>query len=195
MTTLNAPAPLAKKLYPAVATATGGRNGRVVTDDGKLDLVVVPPAPGATGTNPESVNVGGVMTLNVDKGQQSQGGTAASVTGDIANGIACDVAMQNPTLPYASVTRTHAHTATVKADASGNLHVMVGTDSGFEGTTNIYFQQVKVSLTPVSGPTTPGTTDSGTKKNYDPNNPDRPRRKGKDAGSKAPPAETTPPAN
>lgn len=115
---------------------------------------------GATGTNPESVNVGGVMTLNVDKGQQSQGGTAASVAGDIANGIACDVAMQNPTLPYASVTRTHTHTATVKADASGNLHVIVGTDSGFEGTTNIYFQQIKVSLAPVSGPTNPGDGDS-----------------------------------
>jgi hypothetical protein len=115
---------------------------------------------GASGTNPESVNVDGVMTLNVDKGQQSQGGTAASVTGDVANGIACDVAMQNPTLPYASVTRTHTHTATVKADANGNLHVIVGTDSGFEGTTNIYFQQVKVSLTPVSGPTTPGSGDS-----------------------------------
>jgi hypothetical protein len=113
---------------------------------------------GATGTNPESVNVDGVMTLNVDKGQQSQGGTAASVAGDVANGIACEVAMQNETLPYGSVTRTHTHTATVKADANGNLYVIVGTDSGFEGTTNIYFQQIKVSLTPVSSstPTKPG---------------------------------------
>lgn len=63
MTTLNAtpavPAPLATKLYTAVATATGGRNGRVVTDDGKLDLVVVPPAPGAAGTNPEQLFAAG----------------------------------------------------------------------------------------------------------------------------------------
>jgi osmotically inducible protein OsmC len=63
MTTLNATptvaVPLAKKLYTAVATATGGRNGRVVTDDGKLDLVVVPPAPGADGTNPEQLFAAG----------------------------------------------------------------------------------------------------------------------------------------
>jgi hypothetical protein len=113
---------------------------------------------GAAGTNPEAVDEGGVMVLNVDKGQQSEGGTAASVAGNIANGIACEVAMESPTLPYASVTRTHTHTATVKADANGNLYLIVGTDSGFEGTTNIYFQQIKASLTPVSSttPTKPG---------------------------------------
>ena len=33
-----------KVLYTAHATADGGRDGKVATDDGKLDVVVVPPA-------------------------------------------------------------------------------------------------------------------------------------------------------
>jgi Ohr subfamily peroxiredoxin len=45
-------------LYTAGATASGGRDGRVVTDDGQLDLQVVPPkelgGPGGA-TNPEQL--------------------------------------------------------------------------------------------------------------------------------------------
>jgi lipoyl-dependent peroxiredoxin len=37
------PRVLEKRLYTATATATGGRNGRVTSDDGILDIVVVPP--------------------------------------------------------------------------------------------------------------------------------------------------------
>ena len=35
---------LEKRLYTATATATGGRDGVVRTDDGALDLTIVPPA-------------------------------------------------------------------------------------------------------------------------------------------------------
>ena len=122
---------------------------------------------GATGTNPEAVPVDGQMTLNVDKGNQSEGGTAASTAGNIANGIACEVAMEGETLPYASVTRTHTHTATVTADASGNLYLIVGTDSGFEGVTNIYFQQINVTLTPAGSTPGNGGTDGESDGNSD----------------------------
>jgi lipoyl-dependent peroxiredoxin len=54
---------LDKRLYVATATATGGRDGRVKTDDGTLDLaVVMPPAlggSGAPGTNPEQMFAAG----------------------------------------------------------------------------------------------------------------------------------------
>lgn len=54
---------LERVLYTASATATGGRDGRVSTDDGALDLTVVPPkslgGSGAAGTNPEQLFAAG----------------------------------------------------------------------------------------------------------------------------------------
>jgi Ohr subfamily peroxiredoxin len=46
-------------LYTAVGTATGGRDGRASSDDGNLDVMLVPPkelgGPGTPGTNPEQL--------------------------------------------------------------------------------------------------------------------------------------------
>src|SRR6185295_14555427 len=57
------PAILDKRLYTATATATGGRDGRARSDDGVLDLALVPPkalgGSGATGTNPEQLFAAG----------------------------------------------------------------------------------------------------------------------------------------
>jgi Ohr subfamily peroxiredoxin len=57
------PVTLDKRLYTATATATGGRDGSVKTDDGTLDLTVVPPremgGSGAAGTNPEQLFAAG----------------------------------------------------------------------------------------------------------------------------------------
>ncbi len=54
---------LEKRLYVTQATANGGRDGRVKTDDGTLDLTVVPPrelgGSGAPGTNPEQLFAAG----------------------------------------------------------------------------------------------------------------------------------------
>ena len=51
----NTPAILEKRLYTASATATGGRDGRGKSDDGILDLALVPPGSGKAGTNPEQL--------------------------------------------------------------------------------------------------------------------------------------------
>ncbi len=54
--------PVEKVLYTAKATATGGRDGKVASSDGKLDVVVAPPAElGGTGngTNPEQLFAAG----------------------------------------------------------------------------------------------------------------------------------------
>ena len=60
---MNNPAILEKRLYTASATATGGRDGRVKTDDGTLDLAVVMPKQlgggGGAGTNPEQLFAAG----------------------------------------------------------------------------------------------------------------------------------------
>ncbi|MBW5484103.1 organic hydroperoxide resistance protein [Streptomyces bambusae] len=49
-------------LYTAVATAENGRDGRVATDDGRLDVVVNPPKAlggNGAGTNPEQLFAAG----------------------------------------------------------------------------------------------------------------------------------------
>ncbi|MEU8221762.1 organic hydroperoxide resistance protein [Kribbella sp. NPDC048915] len=51
-----------KVLYTAHATAHGGRDGKVASDDGKLDVVVAPPAEmggNGQGTNPEQLFAAG----------------------------------------------------------------------------------------------------------------------------------------
>ena len=61
-TTTSSPSQLARTLYTATATAHGGRDGRVTTDDGVLDVTVAPPASlGGKGghTNPEQLFAAG----------------------------------------------------------------------------------------------------------------------------------------
>jgi osmotically inducible protein OsmC len=54
---------LEKRLYTATASATSGRDGRVLSSDGTLELAVVPPrelgGSGAAGTNPEQLFAAG----------------------------------------------------------------------------------------------------------------------------------------
>lgn len=46
-------------IYSTKATATGGRNGHVQSEDGALNIEVKTPAPGATALNPETLFAGG----------------------------------------------------------------------------------------------------------------------------------------
>lgn len=96
---------------------------------------------GGSGTPPVAVNDEGHARLNIDKGNQAQGGADASVVGDIANGTVCDPAL----IYYVSLTKTYTHEPVSAAD-DGSLWLLVGTDSGFEGTTALYYQQIDVRL-------------------------------------------------
>ena len=106
---------------------------------------------GATPIEPEPVpNEFGVLIMNVDKGNQAVGGPAASSTGDIANGIPCEEAMEMDPVPYVSIERAHRHEYIVESNEAGELWLLLGTDSGFEGTTAIYYQNISVMLIPVA---------------------------------------------
>jgi hypothetical protein len=87
----------------------------------------------------------GYYVMNVDKGSGSSGGgTAASVVGNIANGLPA-----GETPRYISLERQHEHEYTVDANPDGELWLLVGTDSGFEGLTAIYYQSIAITLIPV----------------------------------------------
>lgn len=89
------PAVLEKRLYTASATAVGGREGRVRTDDGTLDFAVSPPralgGSGAAGTNPEQLFAAGYSAcfgsavIHLARMQKIQTGPL-SVTANVAIG-------------------------------------------------------------------------------------------------------------
>jgi hypothetical protein len=105
---------------------------------------------GAT-EEPVPVAEDGDVRLSVDKGNQSGGGLSAEVAGVIANGIPCEDALAAPAAPYAMVTLDHTFSGTVTSDGDGRLWLLVGTDSGFEGRTSVYYDRIDVVLTPAEG--------------------------------------------
>ncbi|GAB3521150.1 hypothetical protein [Emticicia fontis] len=75
--------------------------------------------------------------MNIKKMQQATSGQDMKVIGNVANGTT--------EAKYKIIKRTGEFTG--KSDANGNLWVIVGTDSGFEATTTLYYTGVKVNLT------------------------------------------------
>ncbi len=75
--------------------------------------------------------------MNIDKIQQKNDGKDMKIIGDIGNGT--------DKFGYKLLTKTGEFKG--KTDASGNLWLIFGTDSGFEATTTLYYTSVKVKLT------------------------------------------------
>ncbi len=95
---------------------------------------------------PQSLADGdGWLQMNLDKGNQSQGGADALALGNFAGTQSgCD-----GNNPYALKTLSSMASAIkVTADASGGAWLLAGTDSGFEGVTRVYFTRIDLVLTP-----------------------------------------------
>ena len=99
---------------------------------------------GAVTFEPEAVeDEFGDLQLNLDKGNQAQGGDDAAVLGDLAAaGANCAGTVYVPkrfaaTGPDALVGET---------DRDGNLWVLIGTDSGFEGLTTWYITHIRLAV-------------------------------------------------
>ncbi len=110
------PRVLLKRLYTATASANNGRDGRVKSDDGILDLAVVPPkamgGSGAPGTNPEQLFAAGYAACfgsafaHVARQQKIATGPVTITahvtlgpTGGPAYGIAVELVAEAPELP------------------------------------------------------------------------------------------------
>ena len=102
---------------------------------------------GAAAARPEPVDDGsGFLLLNLDKGNQSSGGSDAIALGDFANSTDCEAGSRD----YELKTLDGAgEPFTARTDADGALWVLFGTDSGFEGATTIYFVSGEIVATPV----------------------------------------------
>ncbi|NJW51885.1 hypothetical protein [Salinimicrobium oceani] len=80
----------------------------------------------------------GWYRLNVDKGNQAEGGDDMMVIGNFANGTEENV--------YTLKTLYFPSAQTVMTNDAGELWLLFGVDSGFEGTTTIYINSIKIAL-------------------------------------------------
>lgn len=103
---------------------------------------------GATAVMPVDEN----GRMNIDKGNQSLPGPDMDTLGDVGVGPG--------TTEYASIVRTNApRKFPMTAAADGSAWLIVGTDSGFEGLTTLYYQGVEAVFTRQGGvPVTPRRT-------------------------------------
>ena len=100
---------------------------------------------GASEVEPLPVLEGTYLRMNIDIGNQSRGGEQAAVLGNVANSRPCEQApeWERKSFPAQSVP------APVTASSDGRVWILFGSDSGFEGRTQIYYTRVSVTLTPV----------------------------------------------
>ncbi|UFH53818.1 hypothetical protein [Spirosoma sp. KNUC1025] len=96
---------------------------------------------GASATEPVKVLKDGFYTLSVDKGAQISDGKDAITLGDI--GIGEDAT------GYKLITRSNTNKSFVaRSNDKGELWLLVGTDSGYEGLTTLYYSSIKVTTNP-----------------------------------------------
>lgn len=99
---------------------------------------------GGSTVEPQTEIVDGYYRLTIDKGNQSESGENMVVVGHV--GVA------STTTKYTLVVRNNNSSNGMYAttNASGELWLIVGTDSGFEGETTLYYTQVDVLFNQVN---------------------------------------------
>ena len=99
---------------------------------------------GASTTAPEAApDRIGHLRLNIDKGNQSRGGSQMAVLGTVGHPDIVGDEFRLKTLDSMD------SPVVVEADDSGSAWLIVGTDSGFEGLTRLYYDRISFTLTPI----------------------------------------------
>ena len=83
--------------------------------------------------------------LNVAKGYQSEDGTHAKVIGNFA---AKDANCNASVYKSKTITTSAEQSLEFTTNADGSIWFFIGSDSGFEGLTTIYYRSVELKLTP-----------------------------------------------
>ena len=86
----------------------------------------------------------GYFRMNIDKGNQSNGGESMVVVGHVAHPDVTGEEYRIKTLDNS------ASPVQVTADGEGRLWLIVGTDSGFEGLSAFYYSRIACTLTPAA---------------------------------------------
>lgn len=94
---------------------------------------------GAHAEEPKKIALDGYYVMNIDKGNQSSRGEDMIVIGTISSTYANDY-------NYVLETRNNITVFTARTNQKGELWLIVGTDSGFEGTTTIYYSHITIVL-------------------------------------------------
>jgi len=84
----------------------------------------------------------GMRRFGPDQGQQSNEGADSTMLGNISSGRSC------PDETYVLVSKAATFKSRVTTSSTGELSVYVGTDSGYEGLTVLYYDRLSVTLTP-----------------------------------------------
>lgn len=117
--------------------ATDAADGSVGVGGSPAESVVL--KVGAVLEEPESIpDQDNFLLMNLDKGNQSVGGDDMIVLGDMSNGSSEFV--------YKLKRLTNNRPIEIESNAQGNLWLIIGTDSGFEGTTTIYYNKISVNI-------------------------------------------------
>jgi hypothetical protein len=92
---------------------------------------------GATTIEPKKVAQNGDYLMNIDKANQQQSGVDMKVIGNVG--------VSDTTTVYALIKRTN-NSVSIQAttDNQGALWVIIGTESGFEATTTLYFKRIEL---------------------------------------------------
>jgi hypothetical protein len=100
---------------------------------------------GGSTLKPSAITVGEDIRTNLDKGNQAVGSETIPVIGDFTSpGTDCTTSV-----PYArKVIKMPSSGRLIRTDASGTLWLVIGTDSGYEGETAIFIEEVSATLVP-----------------------------------------------
>lgn len=96
---------------------------------------------GATELEPKQAD----YYMNIDIGSQSQGGNNALVIGNIAvEGLSCD----GGKFEAKEVVLTAEQSFEIITSPQGKVWVFIGSDSGYEGLTHLYYEFITVTFDP-----------------------------------------------
>jgi len=118
---------------PSGCVGVGGAPGESVYVKAGVSLV-----------EPEGILDGaGSLRMNVDKGNQANGGENALVLGDMANSQSC-----GSEVPRWELKRLSGSALQITTDETGRVWLFVGTDSGFESLTQVYYTRFSARFDP-----------------------------------------------
>jgi len=96
---------------------------------------------GASKTEPSKMIENDQYVLNIDKGSQSNSGQNAVVLGDIA--IPAD-ATDYTIISRSNIASSYGPLFMAQTNSDGEIWLIVGTDSGFEGITTLYYTRINI---------------------------------------------------